>query len=59
MGGVMCPWCGREKKFEFQFDDVQKREIRDSLLLYLCDKEEIGQELDKNKSDLPKRVQCE
>ena len=45
------------KKSFFQFEDEQKREMSDSSLLYLCDKEEVRQEVDNNTSDLSKILQ--
>ena len=41
----------------FQFEDGQKREMSDYSLSYACDKEEVGREVDKTISDLPKRRQ--
>ena len=40
-----------------QSKDRQRREMRDSSLSNLCEKEEVGQEVDETISDLPKRGQ--
>ena len=42
------------KKFVVRFEYGQKRDMSASSLLYLCDKEEVGQEVDDTISDLPK-----
>ena len=46
-----------KKKFIVQSKDRQRREMRDSSLSNLCEKEEVGQEVDETISDLPKRGQ--
>ena len=41
-------------KFVSQFGNVQKKEISAYSLSYICDKEEVGKEVDKNISDFSK-----
>ena len=41
-------------KFVFQFGNSQKIEISAYSLSYICDKEEVGKEVDKNISDFSK-----
>ena len=47
----------RNKNFLVKFEDGKKREMSDYLLLYVCDKEEVGEEVYKTIYDLPKRGQ--
>ena len=46
-----------KKKFVVQFEDGQKREMSASSLSYVCEKEEVGEEVDKTIYDLPNRGQ--
>ena len=43
-----------KKKVPVQFEDTHNRDIIDSLLSYLFEKEEVVQEVDETVSDLPK-----
>ena len=45
------------KKFVVKFEDGQKREMSDSSLSYVCDKEQVGKEVDGTLYDLPIKVQ--
>ena len=44
-----------KKKFAVIFEDGQKKEISGSLMFYVWEKEDPGEEVDKNISALPKR----
>ena len=46
-----------EKIFLVQFQDVQDSKMSYCLILYVCSKEEVGQEVDETISDLPPKVQ--
>ena len=45
-----------KKKFVVQFEDGQKREMSDSSLSCVCEKDQVGKEADKTISGIPKRV---
>ena len=55
----MCPVCGREEDFSDVFEDGQNKEMSPSSLKYVCEKEEVGKEVDETLSYLPKRGQGE
>ena len=42
-----------KKNYLVQFEDRQKSDISASLLLYLCEKEGVGQEVNENIYDPP------
>ena len=48
-----------KNNFAVLFEDGHNKEISDSSLLYVCDKEDTGEEVDKTIFDLPKIVQGE
>ena len=48
-----------KNKFLVQYEYGQKKEMSSSYLLYLCEKEEVGQEAYETTSDLPQKEQGE
>ena len=54
----MCPGCGEEENFLFQFKDCHKKEISSSSLMFLSPKEEV--DMDEPLSHYPKnnKVNC-
>ena len=48
-----------KKKFLFQLVDGQKIYMSYCLLVYVCLKEEVGQDVDEPISDIPQKEQCE
>ena len=44
-----------KNNFLVQFEYGQKKQMSASLLYYLCEKEEVGQEADDNTSHLPEQ----